>query len=388
MSEDLVEIRQHFLWGFSGDFPEVPLAEGVSLDELQKVDPDPLFVTLPFVQDNGVSSDGLVYTEDFNTALIEQVNRKRPTGNMGHPSPFLSASRSDVPPILWVGAIRDANGRGWVKGFVRDPDVKSFLRALKAAGAGIGTSIMGRAQREGIREESTEEGEYRYYIDPQKFSLMSIDLFEPDGVALKMERPVVLTRHSEDVWDFSEGVVLLSEDSAYRPNKKKKSKKGKVDMDDLDKVVSQYAEEIANLKQALREEVLKNEEATAELLRLQEEVNVLRQALSVATEELFDYRLRAEIRQAVNLSVDNAGVLHEYVMNAVLARLGGEKDIEKAKALIAETLSSPTYKALTQAVVYQASGGPLLFGQDGGRATDEELQKKVDVWLNQYGVRV
>ena len=72
-------IREYTIGEFRGDFPNVPTADGVDLEALSELDPEPLFVTLPVVPKVGsVSTNGLLYDERLLDDIEEQINAKRP----------------------------------------------------------------------------------------------------------------------------------------------------------------------------------------------------------------------------------------------------------------------------------------------------------------------
>ncbi len=398
-----IQVVQHFLWRFTGGFPEVPFAPGVNVQELNEIDPDPLYVTLPFVIDGGKASNGLFYSKAFNDALIEQVNAKRPTGSFGHHIGVLEATaRNDVPPIIWVGATRDSEGRGWIKGFVRDRGVKEYLRALKAAGSSIGTSIVGSAPYEAfiVYNADDEEGFY-FEIDPQRFSLISVDVVEPERAALQMPRPYVLTANSketpsEDTWVvgiYSGLGDFVAEDTKPEVLRNLSvTQAAEVDGDIMEDLVEMteepVVEEAVTPVEAEEVSAIQQDISLVEALQgLQEEIAALTAEKVRLEQELLQFRLREEVQHAVGVPIS---ALQKYVQNAVMVQLGQRTDVtqEELRACIQDVLSTPEYKELAKSLVYQASGGALLIGSESGGDSDEDLQKRVNEWLSMYGVRV
>ena len=158
---------------FLGSFPNVPIADGVQLEELTNGDTSPMFVTLPIMKVDVRSRNGRLYDREQVERIRDQINTKRPVGEEGHLRDEDRAHKFTVPPLRWVGAVLEADGTLWGKAYVlaSATNVREYLRTAKAANAKVGTSIYGTA-REGKKGEVLD------------LEIESIDLVHPDRVGV------------------------------------------------------------------------------------------------------------------------------------------------------------------------------------------------------------
>jgi hypothetical protein len=175
MAQEVI-VRETLVGQFRGDFPDVPIAEGVNLDELRVRDPNPVFVTLPIVPEVGaVSANGLLYDEALVNSIQEQINTRRPGGSFGHLKDVDRDSAFPIPEALWVGATRQGNTL-WAKSYIRPGAAREYVLDLKAVNGFIATSIYGKGKSEPVRA-----GVRR--LNP--FKLESLDYAPPDRAALR-----------------------------------------------------------------------------------------------------------------------------------------------------------------------------------------------------------
>lgn len=130
-----------------GSYPDVPLAAGVEYATLVAGDDDPVFVTLPVGAVDTESRNGRRYDRAAVEAIVHAINTERSIGQKGHLRDDERAYRFDVPPLVWVGAKLEGDGRAWAKAYVLKtaPDVREYVRVAKASNAKVGTSIYGTA---------------------------------------------------------------------------------------------------------------------------------------------------------------------------------------------------------------------------------------------------
>jgi len=130
---------------FKGEYPDVPLAEGVDYNALVDGDDDPVFVTLPIGKANVTSGNKRHYDEAFVSELERQVIANRPVGLMGHLTPEQAASEFPAEAVHWVGARRIGEFL-WGKGYVPPGDARARLKRYKATNGSIATSIAALAE--------------------------------------------------------------------------------------------------------------------------------------------------------------------------------------------------------------------------------------------------
>lgn len=166
-------LQEYSLHEFKGDYPDVPLADGVNLSELKETDESPMFVTLPIIPEIGATSGGgLLYDKALAESIVRQINEKRPPGIYGH----LKDRHKDFPKAeaFWVGA-KEHNNSVWAKAYVPPGAARDDIRRKKAIGGKIASSIYGTAKYEqvkpGVRRAAT-------------FNLESVDFAPPERASL------------------------------------------------------------------------------------------------------------------------------------------------------------------------------------------------------------
>lgn len=174
---------------FRGNFPDVPIATGVNMDELKALDPEPFFITLPVIPQMGaVSKNGLLYDDALVASVEEQINQARPGGINGHISNKDRETAYPMPVGLWVGAKRIDNAL-WGKAYLPPGEFRNHVRQLKAVGGKIATSIYGK----GDYAPTDRKGVQRL----TNFSLESMDFAPPSRAALSNAIVPHVTREME-----------------------------------------------------------------------------------------------------------------------------------------------------------------------------------------------
>lgn len=183
-----MEIVQEYNIGeFRGNFPDVPIADGVDMAEIKANDADPFFVTLPIVSEVGaISKNGLWYDDALVSSIEEQINRKRPGGIFGHLKDEDRASSYPAPEAMWVGAKR-VGGALWAKAWVHG-SARERLKRIRAVGGNIATSIYGKGDKEKLKNGS---------VRLTNFNLESLDFAPPERAALGYGAPVMVTSELE-----------------------------------------------------------------------------------------------------------------------------------------------------------------------------------------------
>ena len=167
-----------FVWEFKGNYPDVPLADGVDYNALVEGDDDPTFVTLPIGKANVTSGNRRHYDEAFIKEFERQVIDLKPVGLMGHLSSAARATEFPSEAVHWVGAKR-VGELLWGKGYVPPGEARSRLKRYKASGKKIATSI--DAQLEGIWDDKL--GAYRMKADTLQLAQIDIAPADRAGIA-------------------------------------------------------------------------------------------------------------------------------------------------------------------------------------------------------------
>lgn len=369
-----VEIKQFYTWQFAGAFPDIPLPADINIEELTQGDSNPMFITLPFAESNAVASDGLRYTDGFNSKLVAEINANRPVGNMGHIPEDMRSSMFPLPAVQWLCAQMDGEGRAWAKGLVMpNAELRQFVKVSKATKRGISTSIVGYSDYNAMQFNA--DGTYE--IDPTGFDLESLDLAPIERAALQIPRPTEITAQMQ------------------------KSEKEKEKMAITPELIAQLTADQANLlpapvREAIIAQFAAQNEDKQKIEHLQKDnnelallVSQLKSEITKRDDELFGSRLDEAIDSEVKIEDTE---LKGIVRNTVLLHMGGERDLEKATEFLAQYVTSDSYKRIAQAFVAQLSGGRAIVGEDvnqnkGGETLGAKMEKHIDQLLNEYGVK-
>lgn len=184
MKETLV-IESSF--AFEGNYPDVPLAEGVNLATFSEMDDNPMFMTLPIAHVGIKSRNGRKYNLESVQAIGDAITKRRVSGRLGHLRDEERPYTFDVPPLIWVGATLE-NNTLWGKAYVLPSAVglREYIRASKIANARIGTSIYGTA-------DVDEKG------NVSDLQIESVDMAHPDRLGNPKAAAVpVISRETQE----------------------------------------------------------------------------------------------------------------------------------------------------------------------------------------------
>ena len=156
------------IFEFRGQYPTVPITEGVDYEALVAGDPDPLFVTMPIGKAGSTSANKRHYDEEFVLELEKQVLQRRPIGLMGHLNDEDRKTEFPDEAVHWVGATREADML-WGKGYIPPGPVRDRVKRYKASGRPLATSIDAQAS-----------GEWDGDLGAQRMDGKSLDLHQID----------------------------------------------------------------------------------------------------------------------------------------------------------------------------------------------------------------
>jgi hypothetical protein len=292
---------------------------------------------------------------------------KRSTGNLGHLKSEDRGSVFDIPAVQWLTAQFVGNIL-WAKGYILpNSDVRHFVRVSKATKRGIATSIYGFTGDDAITVNH-QSGTYK--INPNGFTLESLDLAPIERAALKIQRPFKITSH------------MSNEDKPQMLN--------------TELLAQMTPDQITALPVAVRDAIIaqynEGENSKTIIAQLKQDntelntiVSQLRTEISKQAEKIFADGLDAVVAEMVK--VEDAG-LREMVRNHTLLHMT-EKTIENARTVIGAYLESETYKRTAGLVVSHLSGGSAIIASRSNGTTvslGENMEKRIEELRAQYGV--
>ncbi len=165
---------------FKGEFPTVPTFKDVDIAELTAGDDDPQFVTLPIAKDGMISAapNKRHYSAAFVAEMQRQIYEKRPIGNQGHVAKEDRETEYPTPVLYWVGTLKQ-NDTLYGKAYAPVSETSAMIKRSRAAKSKIATSLYGLGT-------STWNADLAAWdVDPESFSLESIDLAPPDRAGVQ-----------------------------------------------------------------------------------------------------------------------------------------------------------------------------------------------------------
>ena len=186
------------IFEFRGQYPTVPITEGVDYEALIAGDTDPLFVTMPIGKAGSTSANKRHYDEEFIVELERQVIQKRPIGLMGHLKDEDRKTEFPSEAVHWVGAAREADIL-WGKGYVPPGSVRDRILRYKASGRSLATSIDAQASGSWDKDLGATK------MDGKSLSLSQIDFAPADRAGISALAIVPQLSREMDEDNGSEG---------------------------------------------------------------------------------------------------------------------------------------------------------------------------------------
>lgn len=131
---------------FRGQYPDVPLAPDINVDELTEGDNSPFFVTLPVGRVGAQSRNNRRYPREAVEAIQNAIINDKVGGILGHMRDEDLPYRFDLPVMHWVGATMEGDtlyGKAYIP--PSQEKLREYLRIQMKKGAKTGTSIFGTA---------------------------------------------------------------------------------------------------------------------------------------------------------------------------------------------------------------------------------------------------
>lgn len=360
------ELISHFVSSLSGKYPDVPFNEGVTLEQIQEVDDDPVFLTLPLMKVGDRGKDGLLYTEAFVKRIISEMKSKARYGNMGHVPKSERDSSFPSPKALWVGVMQDSDGTVWGKSYLSDPGFKQTVRQMKVTKAELATSIYGTHNP----DKMTFHTDGSYEVDASTFILESVDFAPPERAALRKGHKPVLTTQMENN-DMTKEELLAQ-----------------LKVEDVpENLVNAIIEQFTTEKNS--EEVIS--QLSTENATLKAENESMKSIVAEAAKRTVLSQFEDKLDEVVEKDTPEEA-LKEMIRGRVVAQITAETKPEELDELIDSVTSTPMYSNLAQIVVAQLSGGKIIAqGGDKGGATKtagELAEENADSILSRIGVQL
>ena len=328
---------------FRGDYPDVPFAPGVDAAAF-KAEEKPFFVTLKIGKVGAKSlNTGKLFSRDDVLRVVQEVNGKRPEGNLGHVPKEKRSTEYGLPKLEWVGALLDdTTGIAWGKAFVPNyaADVREFFMNKIRTNGRVGTSIYGVQGQRGLADmtlESIDIGHPDRVSVPDATTIPKIT----SEISMGGEKPV-----SDDIKIVSELLTGQLQEKTNLIAEFQTSKKGlEMQVADLTKQVGDAAP-VVKLVAEIRTTIGADEKADVVKLisEMRTELDTLRKAKADGERDKL-------IAKFVTFEA-----LRPTIALHMLAEAAGEEGIKKA---VAELMVRPDIKLIADALKI-AKGGPVV----------------------------
>lgn len=293
---------------FHGEYPDVPMIDAIDHQELTEGDDDPVFVTLPLGEVGQESRNGYRYVGDTALQAIHQaIQQERVQGRRGHTEWLLHAEQPIV--FQWVGSLIVNETTVWGKAYIlptsEGKDVRVAMKAAKASGAKVSTSIEGT----GDVEYNEETGQYEVV----SLTVDYIDMVSHPGIEFAKAQP-----------------KLTSENKKESQNENPNELEG--DMDNENKATE--SERIATLKEKHRAELTSLKQQLAEAKAAVRERDEL---VSIITDNVGDTEYPSVVLTEVFTEINELRVENHQLMDATIESMVAESvAIETMRPMIVQ----------------------------------------------------
>lgn len=328
---------------FGGEFPEVPLADGVNLAELTESDGNPFFITLPIAEVDWVSKNKLRYTREFCESLVEQINTDKPMGIRGHIKDSDRGSAYPEPAVYWLGARLD-NDKVWAKGYIPPGATREEYRIKKATKAQAATSIYGRP----IQIQDHRDGTYT-----PKLSLEQVDLAPPKRAAHGKGYAFAVTRELEEVEETMEKTIKeMTADELVAA----------IDPKVVQQIVEMQRRDEKPVENPAIAEMQADVTAKAQVIaELEKTVETQKSELGILRTRVVTGAVTAEIEKATDWNVKSdegqkkLGTLRDMLKKQVIAELAEDISDDAVKAAVEKAMTDQQFVV---EMTREALGGP------------------------------
>lgn len=335
-------------------FPDVPFAEGVSLEEIKKHDATPTFITLQIAEIGKKSRAGILYDEPLVNVIEQHIIQKRPGGIFGHPNPNNADFEFPDPQAFWVGAKREGNIL-WGKAWIRDPQSARRVRDTGKVGGTLGTSIWGRAIKE------ARDGAIRL----KDFMLERIDFAPLERASLPLSGQFALTAEMDT--STGEHTVTPEELKAELAKLTPDVVVGLLTADTYTRIGEMVAKKNEVLGAAGEQELISEmtaqlNTANALISEMTKERDTLKETLKQRDASLFDHDVDATVRWATDWNTTtepgkkNLKALRAYLKKALVAEMNPGEPMKDAMERV---MNDDQYKPVIEMTKKEIGGGAL-----------------------------
>lgn len=362
------EILSEMSWSFAGKPPDVPLSSEIDVEEWRTGSDDPankpMFVTLPLLKVGVKSKNGLPWDKPSALRVVQEINTKRPDGNLGHLPKEKRSTDFNLPALRWLGAmLEESTGMVWAKAYVPKSreDVREFLADSKRARARVGTSVYGMQGEKGLADMALE----------------SVDLGHPDRVSHPNAAavPHLTAEMQDDSNDHKHGEENpMSEnvDSKLVTELINDKVQALTKVSELSGQIGQKDTLIAEMKGKV-ETLTSIETLVAEFAGASVSDKIAKLVSEVVTLRKAEKKTQIDgwIAEAIKT------VELEELRPTIIAQMGEVDSAEKAKARVTELQAREDIKLIAEALVERKAGPRALIGGKGKSGADwlKELNK-------------
>lgn len=363
-------IQETTLSAFEGNYPRIKNADGVDMQALGELDNDPLFVTLPVVPQVGtVSKNGLLYDDALLAAIETQIQAKRPGANFGHVPKEKRSTAFPKPDALWVGAQRIGDTL-WGKAYVPPGAARDYIKALRAVGGAIATSINGSG-----RFEKVSKGVHRL-LD---FDLDTLDFAPPARAALGGggTTPVLTAEMADDQHEMENTMPTKEEVIAELTAADVPASVRAVIVDEAEAHVAAEAQ-VAELQTQVSDRDGQIVDLTAAVATMR--TAEFARSIDGQISELADWKVQGEEAQK------KLDAFQRTLRSRIVAELGDETDEEK----VTETVQAVwgELKPLAETIRDALAGPPAIVGgkntRTGGKKEMDTSPEAVEAALRKF----
>lgn len=369
------EILSEMSWSFAGKPPNVPLSSELEIEEWRHAEGNdadpanrPMFVTLPLLRVGTRSRNGLDWDKPSAMHVVNEINTKRPGGNLGHLPAEKRSTDYKLPVLRWLGAMLDEqSGLVWAKAYVPKyaQDVREFMTDAKRARAKVGVSLYGMRGEKGLSDMTLEQ------VDLGHEDRIS----HPDAAAV----PIITSEMQNSTNENKTG-----EDNNPMPEKDELQLVSELSADKT-KALQQVSELTSKLteRDTLVSELKKRDEGLKEVEKLVAEFagSTIAEKIGKLVSELSDLRKVQKKSQIEGWIAEALKAVELADLHPVIIAEMGEIDSEaNAKARVQELMGKEHIKVIAEALAEKHMGPRAFVGstdkKDGGRQQSlKELNK-------------
>lgn len=334
--QEFIGIIAQTIGEFRGEVPSVETAPDIDIMALTGGEEKPFFVTLPIGEANVKSDNERFYDDAYLQSLQEQVNSKRPGGNMGHIAPEQRGTAFPVADAYWVGATRHGN-KLFGKAYIPNGPVRDHLKRLIATGSSIATSVYGTG------ETILDKGRGAHRVT--NFNLEKIDFAPPERAGIKSLAAVpVLTSEMEGENQVGEQQQPIQEIEALI-TEREGLKNQVAEMQTALDTQTAFIAELCGVVGVEKPEEIKG--VVAEFINARNKaVETARQAVAAKV-----------IGEQLSKLPDTAALVAEYLGTP------DTDDEAKIKEQIAELMQRPLVKRIAESERFKLGGGRAIVGE-------------------------